>query len=545
MPSRFRRALVWLRRDLRLADNTALWAAAQESEAVVCAFVLDPALLRGKRVGAPIVAAFFDALGELRARLRERGSDLALLEAANAYADEDADAGAGDDAGDDDDAEGEVDDRGAIPGALLELAARLELDALYYAEDAEPAARARDAAVSRAFRASGRGVVACRDHAFYWADEVRQASGKPYTVFTPYKRRWLERFAADSRPPLPSEASSALRLLPRETIGPTRDVPAPEAYGHRRLPGFPRVTEGEAARLLARFVAGPVAAYQRDRNDPARDATSHLSPHLRAGTIGIRTCVAAAANARQAVHGALGPGAEPGLNGAFGASAFPGPGAALGPEMWLSELVWRDFYLQILANYPHVARDPFLSAARDVPWRVAEEEFVAWCEGRTGYPIVDAAMIQLNTTGWMHNRLRMIVASFLTKHVLIDYRRGERYFERHLADADLAANNGGWQWAASTGTDAAPYFRVFNPTLQSQRFDPAGAFIRTMLPQLAALPAAYVHAPETLPPLEARLIGFMPGRDYPLPIVEHAYARRRALAAFKPVLGRKTAPGGA
>jgi deoxyribodipyrimidine photo-lyase len=504
MDSRFRRALVWLRRDLRLADNAALWTAAERSDAVVCAFVLDPQLLRGERAGAPIVAAFCAALGELRARLRERGSDLALLE--GAFADE-----------------------------LGALAARLECDVLCYAEDVEPAARARDAAVEAAFRASGRGVVACRDHAFYWAGEVRQASGKPYTVFTPYKRRWLERLAADPRPPFPSAVLAPARFLSRETIGPTRDAPAPEEYGHRRLPGFPLVTEGEAARLLARFVAGPIAAYERERNAPALDATSHLSPHLRAGTIGIRTCVEAALSA----------GRRCALAGREAARSAGGEAASLGPATWLSELIWRDFYLQILANFPHVACDPFLSAARAVPWRSAPAEFAAWCEGRTGYPIVDAAMTQLNTTGWMHNRLRMIVASFLTKHLLIDYRRGERYFERRLADADLASNNGGWQWAASTGTDAAPYFRVFNPTLQSERFDPEGAFIRAMLPQLAPLPAAYIHAPELVPPLEARRLGFELGRDYPAPIVEHAYARRRALAAFAPLLGGKKPAGDA
>jgi deoxyribodipyrimidine photo-lyase len=490
MHSRFRRALVWLRRDLRLADNTALWTAAEESDTLVCAFVLDPALLRGEHAGAPIVAAFFDALGDLRARLRARGSDLALLE-------------------------------GDCAAELSALAARLEIDALYYAQDVEPAARARDSAVEAAFRASGRTVFACRDHAFYWADEVRQASGKPYTVFTPYKRRWLERLAADPRPPLPSENVPAARFLPCETIGRTREVPGPEEYGHRRMPGFPVVTEGLAAALLARFLAGPIAAYERERNDPARDGTSHLSPHLRAGTLGIRTCVAAATIARDAA----------------------GAGAALGPQTWLSELIWRDFYLQILANFPHVAHEPFLAAARAVPRRIAEEDFAAWSQGLTGYPIVDAAMIQLNTTGWMHNRLRMIVASFLTKHLLIDYRRGERYFEQHLADADLASNNGGWQWASSTGTDAAPYFRVFNPTLQSRRFDPGGDFIRTMLPQLAALPVEYVHEPHAMPPLVARQFGFVPGRDYPAPIVEHAYARARALAAYEPVLGRKARDG--
>jgi deoxyribodipyrimidine photo-lyase len=490
MESRPRRALVWLRRDLRLADNTALWTAAESGAGLVCAFVLDPALLRGERAGAPLVAAFFDALGDLRARLRERGSDLALLE-------------------------------GDVSAALGALAARLRLDTLVYAEDVEPSARARDAAVAAAFRAHGRGVVAVRDHALYWAGDVRQGSGKPYTVFTPYKRRWLERLAADPRPPLPSQGLPEARFLSRETLGPTREIPTPEDYGHRRLPGFPRVTEGEAARLLARFCAGPIAAYERERNAPALDATSHLSPHLRAGTIGIRTCVAAALNAQS------------------------GAGAALGAQTWLSELIWRDFYLQILANFPRVAEEPFLASARAIPWRRADDDFAAWCEGRTGYPLVDAAMAQLNATGWMHNRLRMVVASFLTKHLLIDYRRGERYFERHLADADLASNNGGWQWAASTGTDAAPYFRVFNPTLQSERFDPDGTFIRALLPQLAALPAEYVHAPETLPPLEAARIGFFLGRDYPAPIVEHAYARNRAIAAFKLVLGSTKPAAGA
>jgi deoxyribodipyrimidine photo-lyase len=493
MQSRFRRALVWLRRDLRLADNTALWAAAERSDAVACAFVLDPMVLRGERAGAPLVAAFCDALGDLRRRLRERGSDLALLE-------------------------------GDCARELTALAARVGFDALFYAEDAEPEARARDAAVAAVFRASGRSIVVCRDHAFYWADEVRQISGKPYAVFTPYKRRWLERLAADARPPLPSARLPKSRFLCSEKIGPTRAVPRPEDCGQRRLPGFPRVTEGEAARLLARFTAGPLAAYERDRNAPAREGTSHLSPHLRAGTIGIRTCVAAAMSAGGAARDAA---------------------AAPGPSTWLSELIWRDFFLQILANFPQVAHGPYRAAARDLPWRNADDEFAAWCVGRTGYPIVDAAMIQLNTTGWMHNRLRMIVASFLTKHLLIDYRWGERYFEQHLADADPAANNGGWQWAASTGTDAVPYFRVFNPTLQGERFDPEGTFIRTMLPQLAALPAAYVHAPQTLPPLQAKRIGFRPGRDYPAPIVEHAYARTRAIAAYASAFGRGQRPGGA
>lgn len=486
-----RRALVWLRRDLRLSDNTALWVAARECETVACAFVLDAEQLRGERAGAAIVTAFLRALADLRTALRERGSDLVLLE-------------------------------GACAAELTSCAERLGADALYYAEDVEPAARSRDARVETAFRGSGRSAVACRDHAYYWADEIRQGTGKPYAVFTPYKRRWLERHAADPRAPLPSERIPAGRFLPRELLGRTRSLPTPQDYGHEPLPGFPLVGESAARALLARFVAGPIRAYQRERNVPALAGTSHLSPHLRAGTIGIRSCVAAAAEAR---------------------AGAPDAAARLGAETWLSELIWRDFYLQILANFPHVARGPFLPAARNIPWRGAEADFEAWAQGRTGYPIVDAAMVQLNTTGWMHNRLRMIAASFLTKHLLLDYRRGERYFEQRLADADLAANNGGWQWAASTGTDAAPYFRIFNPTLQGEKFDPQGTFVRAMLPGLAALPAKYVHAPQTLPPLLANELGFALGRDYPEPIVPHAYARARALAAFEPVLGRKRADG--
>ncbi len=250
---------------------------------------------------------------------------------------------------------------------------------------------------------------------------------------------------------------------------------------------------------------------------PALDATSRLSPHLRAGTIGIRTVVHAAARLREraAQH------------------------AATNVETWLSELIWRDFYQQLLVHHPRIAHEPYVEAAKDIAYADDPAGYRAWCEGRTGYPIVDAAMAQLNATGWMHNRLRMIVASFLTKHLLTDYHEGERYFEQHLADADLAANNGGWQWSASTGTDAAPYFRVFNPTLQGKTFDPDGAFVRSMLPALAQVPPKYVHEPWTIPPLLQAEWGCVIGRDYPAPIVDHAAARQRALDAYGAVLARK------
>jgi deoxyribodipyrimidine photo-lyase len=436
-------------------------------------------------VGPPIVSFFFDALAEMRAALRERGSDLALLE-------------------------------GDFASELGSLAERTGADALYFNYDYDPDARVRDEGVATSFRAAGRRVESSLDHVYYGAEEIRKPDGSPYTVFTPFKRRWLERREQDPRPPVASFAAVSRKLATADAIGRTLDVPEPEAYGHARSPHFPRGGERIARGLLDTFVAERIGGYAARRNDPAKDATSHLSPHLRAGTIGIRTCFAAANAASDSARG----------------------GAATGIATWISELIWREFYQHILAHFPRVATEPFVEAAARIAFRDSESDWEAWAQGRTGYPIVDAAMVQLNTFGWMHNRLRMIVASFLTKDLLIDYRRGERYFEQRLADGDLAANNGGWQWTASTGTDAAPYFRVFNPILQSKKFDPNGTFIRAMLPALAKLDGDAIHAPWELSPLAAESIGFQLGRDYPEPIVDHAAARARVLAAYAPVLGK-------
>jgi deoxyribodipyrimidine photo-lyase len=465
-----------MRRDLRLDDHAALAAAAERCERVTCVFVLDPVLLRGDRVGAPIVQFFFDSLAELRGRLRTLGSDIAVLE-------------------------------GDFAAELTGFAQRSNARAVFYNEDTDPAMRARDAAVTRALAAAGCAVTACSDLVYAAAGDVLQESGKSYTVYTPYRRKWNAFAHARPQPPIPSLRLARKRLSQAGEIERTLDVPRPEAYGHAASERYPRGGSEEAARLLRAFTAGPMIAYADARNAPALEGTSRLSPHLRAGTVGIRTCVAAAQTS---------------------------PGA----ETWLGELVWRDFYHQLLVHVPRVANEPFVLKAKTIPYRDDEPSWSAWCSGTTGYPIVDAAMIQLNTTGWMHNRLRMIVASFLTKHLLIDYRRGERYFERHLADADLAANNGGWQWSASTGTDAAPYFRVFNPTLQGKTYDPGGAFVRSMLPALARVPDRYVHEPWNMPPLVAEAAGCVAGRDYPLPIVDHATARTRALVAYGSVLSR-------
>jgi len=481
MRERFDHGIVWMRRDLRLRDHAALAAAAQRCERITCAFVLDPPLLRSERVGAPIVQFFFASLLDVRAALRGYGSELALLE-------------------------------GDAAQELGALAARLEARAVFYNEDTDPRARERDAAVTRALEAAGRTVVACHDLTFAAAGEVRPASGGFYRVFTPYRRAWEAVATAQPQPAIPSLRLARTRFAPSSAIGSSREVPRPEDYGHAASSAYPQGGSTAAGKLLRAFVDGHIGGYADARNLPALAATSHLSPHLRAGTIGIRTCVAAALQARA------------------------DPGRRSGANAWLGELVWRDFYHQLLVHVPRIAREPFVEAAKALRSRDDGPALQAWTAGRTGYPIVDAAMVQLNTTGWMHNRLRMIAASFLTKHLLLDYHWGERVFEQRLADADLAANNGGWQWSASTGTDAAPYFRIFNPTLQGRTYDPDGAFVRRMLPVLARVPARYVHAPWTMPPLVASEAGCVIGRDYPAPIVDHAAARERAIATYRAAL---------
>jgi deoxyribodipyrimidine photo-lyase len=260
-----------------------------------------------------------------------------------------------------------------------------------------------------------------------------------------------------------------------------------------------------ARRLFSDFVSR-MPGYRSARDFPAVKGVSYLSVHNRFGTISIRELARAAWQAQDE-----------------------------GAATWLAELVWRDFYFQVLWHHPHAATGAFRREYDAIRWPGKDEQFASWCEARTGFPIVDAAMRQINATGWMHNRLRMIAASFLVKDLLVDWRRGEKYFADRLIDFDLAANNGGWQWTASTGCDAQPWFRIFNPVSQSQRFDPQGRFIRRYLPELERVPDAFVHAPWTMGPLEQQACGCVIGRDYPAPVVDHAAQRAKALALYKAV----------
>lgn len=365
------------------------------------------------------------------------------------------------------------------------LAASLDAEAVYTARDYDPYAIDRDARVQAALEGEGRAFESVKDIVIFEAGEVLSQSGTPFRVYTPYARAWRDRFKASRD--AAAEAVCDLGSLWPNVPG---RFPSLEEIGFVETKLWLEPGEAAARNRLAKF---NLAEYEEARDFPAQDATSGLSAHLRFGTISIRACV------REAVR--------------------------RGAEKWLAELIWREFYQDILAHHPYVAQEPFQPQYRSMTFPGTTEHLQAWLEGQTGYPIVDAAMRCFNATGWMHNRLRMIVASFLTKDLLVDYRKGEAYFARYLLDYELANNNGGWQWAASVGCDAQPYFRVFNPVTQSRKFDPEGAFIRKWVPELAKFAGDIHWPPGDL--FESELNG------YPSPIVDHAVQRERAIALYK------------
>ncbi len=382
---------------------------------------------------------------------------------------------------------------------LRAVAAELQATALYAEEDYTPYARRRDQAVAAhlPLRLTA-GVTLLHP------DQVRKQDGTPYTVFTPFSRAWL----AQARPaadPLPAPTRLFTPLL--------TGLPWPDAPTWPADTPFP-AGEAEARCRLQSFLAQGVAAYHTRRNRLDVDGTSALSPYLRFGMLSARTAVAAAL----AAH-----------------TQAPDAEAAQGAHTWLLELIWREFYHHLLYHFPQVRRHSFKLEYDRLAWNNDPAAFDAWRMGRTGYPVVDAAMRQLQAVGWMHNRARMITASFLTKNLLIDWRWGERWFWQQLVDGDLAANLGGWQWTAGVGVDAAPYFRIFNPVTQSEKFDPAGRFIRRWVPELTQVPDTYIHAPWTMPAASQHRSVCRIGHDYPAPIVDHAAARQRVLAAFQAV----------
>lgn len=465
------KALVWFRRDLRDYDHAALAAALEASDEVHCAFVFDREILDVLPARKDRRVHFIrDSLVELDAALRSRGGGLIVR-------------------------------HGRAAEAIPELATRLGVQAVFANRDYEPQAKARDGEVERRLAALGVAFHAGKDQAIFDGEQVLTRGGTPYTVFTPYKNNWLQRLERQGARPYASEGRLAAGEL---------------ATGVPELAAIGFAPTGLAALGIRPGMSGARAAwldfqerldrYDRLRDFPAVKGVSYLSVHLRFGTLSIREL---AAHAQQA-------------------AAAGSPGA----QVWLNELAWRDFYFMILDRFPHVVGHAFRPEYEAVAWDNWPEGYAAWCAGQTGYPLVDAAMRQLAHCGWMHNRLRMLAASFLCKDLGIDWRLGERHFADQLNDFDLSANNGGWQWAASTGCDAQPYFRIFNPVTQSEKFDPQGRFIRRYLPELAKVPDRHIHAPWKMKGLEQQACGVVIGRDYPPPIVDHDAARQRTLARY-------------
>lgn len=470
----YARALVWFRRDLRDFDHAALHHALEQARQVMCAFIFDREILDRLPNPADRRVEFIHAsVAELQQALATKGGGLIVR-------------------------------YGVAREEIVRLAAELGVDALFYNHDDDPAALARDADVEAALSARKVAIHHYKDTVIFERDEVLTGAGTPFSVFTPYKNAWLKALTPSCLRGWPVEDTD--RLVPQST-----PLPSLEDMGfaptNLRALKLPTGMAG-GAQLFDDFL-DRIDRYQETRDFPAIKGPSYLSVHLRFGTVSIRQLAGAAWQ-----HGGR------------------------GAQTWLSELIWRDFYHQILWHRPEVAAGhAFKAQYDDLPWPNPPDHFEAWCAARTGYPLVDAAMRQLNQTGYMHNRLRMVTASFLAKDLLVDWRLGERYFADALIDFDLAANSGGWQWAASVGCDAQPWFRIFNPVTQSERFDAEGRFIRRYLPELAVVPDKFIHAPWTMPAAEQLRCGVMIGRDYPAPRVDHAVQRAQALALFRSAAG--------
>ena len=471
-------ALFWFRRDLRVTDNAGLYHALKSARRVYCIFVFDREILDTlSNKQDRRVEFIWESIRELAISLKKHGGGLMVR---HAFA------------------------REAIP----KLARELKVDAVFTNEDYEPQAINRDLSVRDALIKSDIGFHAFKDTVIFEKDEVLTQVGGTYSVFTPYKNAWLKKLDAFQLKAYPVEKFRArfAKPDPIETLMPLESL----GFERTNLKALGIVGgEVSARKLLADFVKR-IDDYKTARDFPAVKGVSYLSIHNRFGTVSIRELARTAHELAQ---------------------------QSVGAATWLSELIWRDFYFQVLYHHPHAAQTAFQPEYDAIVWPNDRQLFGAWCEARTGYPIIDAAMRQINESGYMHNRLRMIVASFLTKDLLIDWRWGERYFADNLNDFDLSANNGGWQWAASTGCDAQPYFRIFNPVTQSERFDPLGKFIRRYLPALKDVPDMFIHAPWTMSALEQQACGVIVGQDYPAPVVDHAAQRLAALALYGFVKG--------
>lgn len=469
------RCLIWFREDLRIVDNIALHHATQKAtDGVTGLYVISPQMWKQHDIAPARVDFMLRNLKALAADLAKLNIPLLIREAKNFQ---------------------------QIPKLLLDTTQATHSDIVFYNQQYEIDEMRRDMETEKLLEKNSIKVFSYHDQTILPPETVLTANNTYYTVFTPFKNTWLKKLAQKKITVLTAPSKQVKNNIKSDLIQEkitdfNSNIPA------KLWPAG----EQQAQARLKKFITNNISEYQRNRDFPAIDGTSTLSPYLAAGIISPRLC----------------------LNNALEKNHFKLTSGNIGITTWINELIWRDFYKHILYGFPRVSmHQPFKLNTDKLKWNNDLELFTAWKNGQTGYPIVDAAMRQLNATGWMHNRLRMIVAMFLTKNLWIDWRWGEKYFMQNLIDGDLAANNGGWQWAASTGTDAAPYFRIFNPITQSEKFDPQGTFIRTYCPELAKLNNREIHNPA---PLFRKELG------YPQPIIDHTTTRKHAIAAFKAVL---------
>jgi deoxyribodipyrimidine photo-lyase len=467
-------ALVWFRRDLRDFDHAALYYALKDAKHVHCIFVFDTEILDKLTDKEDRRVEFiWESVRELKTALQKNGGDLIVK-------------------------------YGLARNIIPEYALETNIHAVFCNHDYEPSAISRDADVAAQLNKNNIQFYTFKDQVIFEKDEILTLNNKPYSVFTPYKNAHLKKLNDYYLKPYPVDfyIHNLARIAPSDLI-------SLEDMGFKRtnLSELRLPTGMSGGKQLLEDFENRMHQYKEARDFPAVKGVSYLSVHLRFGTVSIRHCARQARNRMD-----------------------------IGSQAWLNELVWRDFYFQILHHNPQVAAGrAYKTEFENLAFPNNELLFKAWCEGKTGYPLVDAAMRQLNQTGFMHNRLRMVAASFLIKDLLIDWRWGEKYFAEKLIDFDLSANNGGWQWAASTGCDAQPWFRIFNPVTQSERFDATGKFIRKYVPELVSCSDKEIHAPWLIPPLRQKLIGMQIGVDYPKPIVDHAEQRALALDLYKNV----------
>ena len=468
----YQNSLVWFRRDLRDFDHAALYYALKSWQAVYCVFVFDTDILDNlENKQDRRVEFIWESVRELKTALQKNGGDLIVQ-------------------------------HGKARELIPQIALQANIHAVYANRDYEPSAVARDAEIAAKLAQNNIEFHSFKDQVLFEKDEILSLSSKPYSIFTPYKNAHLKKLDDYYLKPYPvdSYVHNLAKVKPSDLISLESMGFARTNLAEMRLP-----TGMSGGKQLFDDFEARMNRYGEARNFPAIKGVSYLSVHLRFGTVSVRHL------ARQARNR-----------------------ANTGSQVWLNELIWRDFYFQILHHNPQVAAGKAYKAEfENLPFPNDQALFKAWCDGKTGYPLIDAAMRQINQTGFMHNRLRMVTASFLVKDLLIDWRWGERYFAENLIDFDLSANNGGWQWAASTGCDAQPWFRIFNPTTQSERFDAAGKFIRKYVPELASCSDKEIHAPWQIPSLRQQIIGINIGITYPMPIVDHGSQRALALTLYK------------